>query len=83
MDLEKEIKNIMKPLKRYKLYCPEATDISGKGYNTFKDTYYKSKGNVIEQLSKYGAMMNWYQIVDRRNQMKVIKEKLPENEAEY
>ena len=64
--------------KRYKLYCPQKpSDVSGKGYNTFENKYYYCSENVIEHLTNIGEMMEWYQIVDTRDNMKVIKENAP------
>jgi len=69
-----------KPKKKYKLYCPQTpSDTSGKGYNTFNSLYYKCENNVIEQLIRIGEMLEWYQIVDTRDNFRVIKERLPEN----
>jgi len=70
-----------KPKPRYRLYCnSHFSDRSDDGYDKFLDKHFHSENNVIEQLTRYGTLMKWYQIVDTRNDFKVIKEKVPEIE---
>lgn len=65
--------------RRYKMFCPENFyDHSGDGFNQFLPYHEKEGGsNVIEHLIKLGEMYEWYQIVDTRDNNKVIKEKEP------
>ena len=66
------------PKPRYRLYCPNHfSNRDTKGFDTFDNKYFHSDGNVIDHLKRYGTMMRWYQIVDIRNDFKVIKEKAP------
>ena len=68
-----------KTQKRYRLYCPQSvTDTSGKGYNTFETRYIKCEENTIEHLMRIGEIMTWYQIVDIRDNMKVVKDSVPD-----
>lgn len=67
--------------KRYRIYGPKNfSDCSGNGYDKFKPENHLADNNVIEHLIRYGEMLNWYQIVDTRNEMKVIREKYPEDD---
>lgn len=64
--------------KHYRLYCPEKiSDHSGNGYDKFWGIHYKCESNVIEHLIKLGAVYEWYQIVDARDNMKVVNEQAP------
>lgn len=67
-----------KPEKRYRLYCPvNFKQDSEKGFDTFHNEYFKAESNVIEHLERIGAMMTWFQIVDKRDGMKVVKQTFP------
>jgi hypothetical protein len=70
--------------KRYKLFCPDHMhDHSGDGYNQFWPLHEKTGGsNVLEHLIALGEMYEWYQIVDTRDNNKVIKEKAPSGDWE-
>jgi len=70
--------NEEKPKPRYRLYCPANYSIrSDEGFDKLEKKWYHSESNVIEHLIRYGTFMKWYQIVDTRNDFKVIKEKAP------
>jgi len=78
MQTNRFMNNRNKPSKRYRLYCPNTpSDISKNGYGQFKTQYLKCEENTLEHLIRIGEMMEWYQIVDIRDNYKVVKEIAP------
>ena len=64
---------------RYRLYCPKNFSVrTSKGFDEFLADDFHSENTVYQQLEKYGTFMAWYQIVDIKNDFKVIKEKAPD-----
>ena len=70
-----------KPKPRYRLYCPNHfSNRRDDGFDEFLDKNFHSENNVIEQLVRYAMLMKWYQIVDTRNNFKVVREQAPKIE---
>ena len=81
LDLKQQEDN-KKKSKRYILYCPKVQDKSGFGFDKFLDEHKEGEGNYLPHLETYGKFMPWYQIVDTKEDNKVVSEKVFEDDEE-